>query len=122
MKTEKIKRVQLAVEEALVNIFRYAYEGRTGEVELLARQECDGRFIIELRDEGMPFDGCSIPRPDITCGIKERKIGGLGIFLIRNMADEVHYRRDGNRNILTLIVEESGNHGRASLTDVVVGA
>ncbi|MCX7635461.1 MAG: ATP-binding protein [Syntrophales bacterium] len=122
MKPDRIKRVQLAVEEALVNVFRYAYGRERGTVELHGRRERDGRFVIEIRDEGVPFDGCSVPAPDLSCSIKERRIGGLGIFLIRKMADEVRYRREGNQNILTLVVDVPEEHGRSPLQDVVVGA
>ena len=53
-------------------------------------------------DNGVPFDFGSLSDPDLDSDIVERPIGGLGVFLIRKMMDEVKHRRDGKRNILTL--------------------
>ncbi len=59
--------------------------------------------MIEIIDWGLPFDPLSKPVPDIKAPAQERTIGGLGIYLIRKVMDEVKYRRDAGRNILTLI-------------------
>jgi serine/threonine-protein kinase RsbW len=101
---ERMKEIELALEEALVNIFNYAYpDEHTGEVEVRCKTDDDTSFVIEILDTGIPFDTQSLSEPDLDASISERKIGGLGIFLIREMADEVHYRRDGDSNILTLV-------------------
>ena len=101
----KISKIELAAEEALVNIFHYAYPERPGDVEMICQVD-RGRFIIEIIDSGIPFDVTAMPDPDVTAGIEERELGGLGIFLIRRMMDEVRYRREDNRNILTLIIQK----------------
>jgi anti-sigma regulatory factor (Ser/Thr protein kinase) len=64
------------------------------------------RLIIEIIDSGIPFDITSLPDPNITADADQRKIGGLGAFLIKKMVDEVRYRRENNRNILSLIIEK----------------
>ena len=58
---------------------------------------------IIIADEGIPFNPLSVPEPDVHVPIEERMIGGLGIFMIRKLADDVTYERDGNRNVLTLV-------------------
>ncbi len=108
--TEKrIREVELATEEALLNIFNYAYPERVdGEVEVSCRMDEKSGLIIEILDNGKPFDVQSAPDPDLNLDVSERKIGGLGIFLIRKMADEVNYRREGENNILTLVIHKKG--------------
>ena len=98
---EKISKIELAAEEALMNIIRYAYPEGPGDVELICKMD-DGRFVIEIIDWGIPFDVTAMPDPDVTAGLPERKIGGLGIFLMKKAMDEVRYRRENDRNILTL--------------------
>jgi len=112
MAAEQLPRVQLAVEEALVNIIRYAYEGQAGDIELRCDIADDQRFVIEILDSGVPFDICTLPKPDIQCSIKDRKMGGLGVFFIQRMVDELLYRRDGEKNVLTMFI--SRNDGRFS--------
>ena len=102
---EKISKIELAAEEALVNIFHYAYTDKSGDVEMICQVD-RGRFIIEIIDSGIPFDVTAMPDPDVTAGIQEREPGGLGIFFMKKMMDEVRYRRVNDRNILTLIIQK----------------
>lgn len=101
----RISEIELATEEALVNIFKYSYPEKPGEVEIICKAEAN-RFIIEIIDSGIRFDVTSWPDPDITADRDERKIGGLGVFLIKKMVDEVRYRRENNRNILDLVIKK----------------
>jgi len=98
---EKKNDLELALEEALVNIFRYAYPEKTGMVDLTCRIE-GGRLILLIEDEGLPFAIDTTAAADLTADICERRIGGLGIHLIKNLMDDVRYRREGNRNLLEL--------------------
>ncbi len=102
---KKIQEIELAVEEALVNIFNYAYPDGPGEVEVNCRADHD-HFMIEIIDSGIPFDMTSLPDPDLTADVDDREIGGLGIFLVKKMVDEVKYRREADRNILSLIMKK----------------
>ncbi|HBN08615.1 MAG TPA: ATP-binding protein [Cyanobacteria bacterium UBA8530] len=98
--------LQLALEEAVVNICNYAYSAPNGEIEV--KLEHDGnRLTVELWDEGIPFDPLATEAPDLSASLEEREIGGLGIFLIGKMMDEVRYRREGKNNVLTLIVSNN---------------
>ena len=102
---KRIREIELAAEEALVNIFNYSYPGRPGEVEVACKAEEDC-FTVEIVDSGIPFDMTSLSDPDITLSTEERRIGGLGVFLIKKMVDEVRYRRENDRNILALIIKK----------------
>jgi len=103
---KKIGKIELALEEALVNICNYSYPEEPGSAEVSCKQD-NRRFIIEIVDSGIPFDMTSLPAPDVTSSIEKRKIGGLGIFLIKKMVDGVKYRRKGSLNILNLTMKRS---------------
>lgn len=98
-----IAHIELALEEALVNVCRYAYQPGRGDIEVRCQILDDRRYQIEIIDSGVPFDVCTLPTPELKACIAERKIGGLGVHFIRKMADKMTYRREGDNNILTLI-------------------
>ncbi len=100
---KRVMHLELAVEEAAVNICSYAYEIPPGEVTIRISREAEV-VRIELTDVGVPFDPLAADAPDIKSELENREVGGLGIFLIRRMLDEVHYSRSGDRNILSLAV------------------
>ena len=103
--SERRIRIELAVEEALVNIFNHAYkENQTGDVKITCTFRDDADLIVEIRDSGPPFDVHSLTDPDLNMDLSQRPIGGLGVFLMKKMADQVLYRREGDENILTLLV------------------
>jgi serine/threonine-protein kinase RsbW len=85
------------------NIIRNAYQDEPGDVEVGCALECDATMRIEIRDEGMPFDPTSREEPDIEQDCAARNIGGLGIYLVRRMANGMHYRREKNQNILSVL-------------------
>ena len=100
---KRVMHLELAVEEAAVNICSYAYEIPPGEVTIRISRETEV-VRIELIDVGVPFDPLAADAPDIKSELENREVGGLGIFLIRRVLDEVHYSRSGDRNILSLAV------------------
>ena len=100
---KRIKALELATEEAVVNIIRYAYPKDSGTVEVSCGVDENDRIIIEIMDTGTPFNPLSQSKPNLSDDIAERKIGGLGIFFIRMMMDHVKYRHENGKNILTLI-------------------
>jgi serine/threonine-protein kinase RsbW len=99
----RVSEIELALEEAFANICNYAYAGEPGEIEVNCSTE-DGGMVIEIIDSGAAFDITAVNDPDITADVSERKIGGLGIFLIRELMDNVVYRREGGKNIVRLFV------------------
>ena len=96
--------LNLALEEALVNVVQYAYpSGTTGDISLTARTSADKRALVfELRDKGIAFNPLEAPSPDITLGVEDRPIGGLGIFLVTQLMDSVAYQRTAAENVLTM--------------------
>ena len=101
--TEKVSRLDLAIEEWATNVCRHAYLGGNGTVWVAVWW--DGPTLaVELSDEGSPFDPTAATEPDISLPLEERSPGGLGLLLMRRMVDEVSYRRDGHRNVVTLAV------------------
>jgi len=100
---KRAMEIELAVEEALVNIFNYAYPEGEGEVEMQCALKNGKQYVIEIRDEGILFDGLSRPDPDTTADIGDRQIGGLGIFFIKKVANEVRYSRTDGMNVLTIV-------------------
>jgi len=92
----------LAVEEVYVNIVKYAYPESLGNVTIHCRIDEDG-LVLKIKDEGVPFDPLQLPEPDLVSCLKERKVGGLGVFLIRRFVDKVRYEKQGKYNVLTLV-------------------
>jgi len=91
----------VAAEEAFMNVAMHAYADG-GEVEVLAETN-GGELALTLIDEGAPFDPASLPPPDLDASLEDRAIGSLGVHLIYSLVDEVRYRREGGRNLLTLV-------------------
>lgn len=99
---ETTMSLNLAMEEAVVNVMDYAYpEGTEGSVSIEARLDDTGITFVII-DNGIPFDPTAKEDADTTLPLDERNIGGLGIFLTRQIMDEIEYERDNDRNILTL--------------------
>ncbi len=96
-------RVNLVLEEVGLNIMDYGLEHGLGEIEIVFTS--DGRSLtIEVIDDGKPFDPLTeAPEPDLDASIEDRRVGGLGIHLVRNMMDEMRYRRENDKNHLTLV-------------------
>jgi serine/threonine-protein kinase RsbW len=99
----EVNKIQVAAEEALVNVISYAYPDDGGDVEIRCNAKGAEGLVIEIIDWGIPFDPLSLPEPDIEAPPEEREVGGLGIHIMRNIMDEVSYKREGDRNILTLV-------------------
>lgn len=102
---EFLGKIQLVGEEALVNIIHYAYKDKGGQGDMEVQCGPDGAsgmFVIRIVDSGVAFNPFDRPDPDINAPVEEREIGGLGIFLIRQIMDKHEYRRENNRNIMTL--------------------
>ena len=99
-----VYNIQLATDEAASNIIEHAYEGvNDGVLDLSCGMQGEAIRIV-LIDYGEPFDPSAIPMPDLKADLSDRKIGGLGIFLMRKLMDDVHYEpREDKSNVLTMI-------------------
>jgi serine/threonine-protein kinase RsbW len=98
-----VYNIQLATDEAASNIIEHAYENVADGVLELSCGVRDGLITIILIDHGESFDPSEIPLPDLKADLSNRKIGGLGIFLMRKLMDEVHYEAKPDKsNVLTM--------------------
>jgi serine/threonine-protein kinase RsbW len=84
-------QVQLAVSEACTNIIQHAYSGESEKSIRILCSISGNDLVIRIKDWGRPFDPDSVPQPDTESELFERKFGGLGIFLMRKMMNEVKY-------------------------------
>ena len=94
--------LNLVLEEAVVNVINYAYPKEDHQWIYLSAKLQEGSIILVLTDTGKEFDPTMAPEADITLSADEREIGGLGIFLIRQIMNEVRYERIEGKNVLTL--------------------
>ncbi|MDR2559801.1 MAG: ATP-binding protein [Oscillospiraceae bacterium] len=98
---EQFGTIKLAVEEIFANIVLYAYHPEEGEVKIFVAVDSE-QIIIKFADRGVPFDPLAIPDHDITLSADERKIGGLGVFMVKKFMSNVEYRHENGYNILTI--------------------
>ena len=103
----RLNHIEITAEEAIVNMCNYAYPEGSGDVEVRCKED-DDSFIIEIVDSGVPFDVTSLAEPDTTAGLSERNVGGLGIFFMKKMMDDVQYMRENDRNVLCLVLNRKG--------------
>jgi len=99
---EIISKMTLALEEILVNIQKYAYTDEAVHEISVALSYGDNNFTAKIMDDGKPFNPLGMPEPDTTAPVESRIEGGLGIFLARNIMDNMEYRRENGKNILYL--------------------
>ena len=99
---ELIFNLNLVLEEAVSNVILYAYAKEEHQEISLSAQKKGNSIILILTDSGMEFDPTLIPNADITLSAEERQIGGLGIFLIRQIMNKVEYQRINGQNVLRL--------------------
>lgn len=96
------RQLLVAADEILTNVASYAYPpDAPGELQVTLRH-AEGTLSLTFADRGVPYDPLSAPPPDLSRPLAERAPGGLGLFIVRKTMDAVDYRRDGDRNVLTL--------------------
>ena len=94
--------LNLALEEILTNIISYGYtDNREHEIKVRLSVQ-PGEVKAEVEDDGQPFNPLAAPEADTTQSLEERTIGGLGIHLVRKLMDGLEYKRQGDRNLLTI--------------------
>ena len=99
---ELAMNINLVIEEAITNIIFYAFPDN-GKHEIKVSVMLSNHLLtIKITDNGIPFNPLSQQQPDITLPAEERPVGGLGIFLISQIMDKMHYTRHNNQNILEL--------------------
>jgi len=99
---DRVLLIELGLEEFLTNVVKYAYPRGEGDVEVACSLTENGMFRMSIKDWGIPFNPLSYGDPDLTGDISQRRVGGLGIYLVRRMFDEVHYERKDDCNVIVL--------------------
>lgn len=99
-----------AVDECVTNVIVHGYRDQAGVVRVEVSPS-DGKLVIRLSDSAPPFDPTQVPAPDVSRPLRERRGGGLGVFLARDLTDEMSYRRTAAGNELTLIKDYRGAQG-----------
>jgi serine/threonine-protein kinase RsbW len=99
---DQVLDMQLAIEEAITNTIQHGYRGNPGSVTIHTDVGPD-LMIVEIADDAPGFDPLLVPKPDVTSALEDRDIGGLGVFLIRQVTDSVTYRYEQGKNVLTLM-------------------
>ena len=98
----RIGELDLVIEEILMNLCLHAYpEGKQGDVILSYSIPAPGKLSVEVADQGVAFNPLTAPPPDITLNLESRPIGGLGIYLVKQLASSINYCRGGGWNRLT---------------------
>ena len=96
------RSMHVALDELLKNTIEYGFTGRNGGELTVAVELGTDRVTLTLTDDGAPFDPFAVADPDTSLAVDARRIGGLGIYLVRKMMDEVSYERRADRNIVVL--------------------
>lgn len=107
----RLFQLNMAVEEMITNVVRHS--GTSEAVEVLIDQDQDV-FCVKLADRGAAFDPFrQAPKPALEAGLEDRPIGGLGVHLVQKMLDKAEYRREGDRNLVTLTMNLQGSEHQA---------
>lgn len=99
---EILMNLNLVLEEAFVNVINYAYEDQLEHEITIHIQREQNTILMEVEDDGIPFNPLEGDEPDRSLPIKDRPVGGLGIFLIKQLMTEVKYKRNLQKNTLLL--------------------
>jgi len=100
---KEIYSLQLAADEAASNIIEHSYEGVSDAfLDITCAMQGD-TIVIIMRDEGTSFDPSKVKQPNLKAKLSERQIGGLGVYLMRKLMDDVRYESVGKTNTLTMI-------------------
>jgi serine/threonine-protein kinase RsbW len=98
----KLMKIDLLVEEIVVNIVRYGGMAVESSFIDVGMDTAEDKIILEISDNGPAFNPLEHEDPDLTAGLDDRRPGGLGIFLVKRIAEEIRYERRGGKNHLRL--------------------
>jgi serine/threonine-protein kinase RsbW len=108
---KEVYSIQLAADEASSNIIEHAYAGFTGGTLEIDLSTSENELKIVMRDRGKPFDPSSVPEPNVKADLSERKIGGLGMYLMRKLMDEVFYESSPEKGNTLTMIKRLGDSG-----------
>ena len=98
-----IYQIRLVLDELLTNVISYGYRDQDRHEIDVTMRLADGRLTIRLEDDASPFNPVAAGQPDLECPVEERRIGGLGIHLVKKIMDHVEYERTEGKNLLMLV-------------------
>jgi serine/threonine-protein kinase RsbW len=100
--SEMMNDIRLVVEEIVTNIISYGYDdGKVHWIDLRVELK-SGQVTVRIKDDGKPFDPTTDFKPDIETPFENRRIGGMGIYLIQKLMDEIHYEYENGNNVLVI--------------------
>ena len=99
------RRVNLVFDELINNIVSYGYPDQGEHTIHISVEIVDSRLKITIEDDGIAFNPFEAPEPEISQELEARQIGGLGIYLIRHLMDEIHYAREQGNNIVAVFLK-----------------
>ena len=99
---KELAQINIAVDELFCNIASYAHPEAGGQAVVSVESPATQTVAITFEDWGVPYNPLEKPDPDVTLGAEERKIGGLGIFIVKKTMDAVKYKYEDKKNILTI--------------------
>lgn len=101
--TKALMQIDIAIDELFGNIAKYAYGVNSGDVTVSVESSDDLRAVtITFADGGIAYDPLSAAEPDVTLCAEDRPIGGLGIYMVKKSMDEVSYRYENGKNVLSI--------------------
>ncbi len=118
MDDRDIFAIQMAVDEAATNVMLHGYDEDKGSLRVTCWQRADD-FVVEIRDRGRPFDPNAVPEPDLYSPLEERREGGLGIYLMRRMMDQVDFSREGDVNVVCMVRHRTPTAGAGANAVIV---
>ncbi len=99
-----IYKIRLALEELFTNVANYAYQPGKGQIQIAYVVKDNPRSIeVTIKDNGKAFNPLESKEPDLDAKVEDRRIGGLGLFIVKNTMDGISYVRKDNQNILVII-------------------
>jgi anti-sigma regulatory factor (Ser/Thr protein kinase) len=102
LSSKTLFELNLILEEVLANVISYAY-GDNQRHEIVVRADLtDGELVIEVEDDGRPFNPLQIPPPDLDRRLEQRSVGGLGLHLVRELTSSIEYTRREEKNHLVM--------------------
>ena len=100
--TQKVADIQLAVDEAYTNIIKHAYKNDSDQQVIINLEFDDEKMVVTLTDHGIGFDVEKYKKPNLKKQIERKKRGGMGVYLIRKLMDEVSYHAKNQKNVLRM--------------------
>lgn len=102
-----IPNLELVADELCSNVINHGYGGQGGWIEITV-QAVEQGVQLRIRDWAQSFDPAAVPMPDVEAPLEKRGLGGLGLFLVRKLMDEVRFERDGEAGNLVTVVKRAG--------------